>query len=172
MHKFIAAVLLYAAIAGGAAEAQVSSGPQPDPYADPIEQCIRANAAKVEASEADITEAVDLLVGRVCAVPLAEKNAQRVRQTQVRTAEAFQRMCDQQTAAKSDPKQDSAKAVPQTPDFCMLAHNTAGILSNPAPPFDAWTATALPSSSYPAAAVQLAAQILLELRASHRHRGN
>src|SRR5215469_2492484 len=41
-----------------------------------VEQCVRENAPKVESAVADLSQATDFLVQKVCAVPLSAEGAQ------------------------------------------------------------------------------------------------
>lgn len=164
-------VLTLAATDTFAADTAAVSGP--DPYASPLEQCIRDNAAKVDAAVADINQAVDFLVGKICAVPLAEANATRAREIQVRSAQRLQRMCDDQATAKAQAKPDDAKPAANGPaiDYCQLAKNLTALTDRPLPAFDAWTTNAMFPGGNPAAAVGLASRLLLDLRYEHKHHG-
>ncbi len=158
--------------ATGAFAADTGAVSGPDPYASPLEQCIRENVGKVDASIADINQAVDFLVGKVCAVPLAEANATKLRENQVRNAERLQRLCDDQTTAKAEGKADNAKpTILGNVDYCQLAKNMSALTDRPAPVFDAWTTNVIPGSN-PAAAVGLASRLLLDLRYSRKHHGD
>ena len=165
--------VIAASFAVAAAPAFASDVTQPpmDSNAGSIEQCIRDNAAKVESSIADLTQAADFLVNKVCAVPIAQANAERVRQQQQRLAELWQKLCDDQTAAKADAKPD-AKPAPTVPDYCLLAKNTYANLARQQGSFDGWsTNVGFPANS-PAAAVALASQLLVSLRAARKHHDN
>jgi hypothetical protein len=154
----IAAAFAFVATNALAADA---TAPQADPYASPIEQCIRDNAAKVEASIADLNQAVDFLVGKVCAGPIADHNMERQKFVQQRTFENMQKLCDEQSAAK-----------PAAIDYCQLVKNASRTTMQPVP-YDPWSSGALlGGNSSPPAAVALASQLLLDLRAAHKHRNN
>jgi hypothetical protein len=168
MLKALAAAILLA-LTTGAASAETTLAPQPDPYASPIEQCIRDNAAKVEATVPDINQAVDFLVGKVCAVPIAEHNAEHTKLVQRQNYERVQKMCDDQTAAKADAKADASK--PTGVDYCALIKSASTTAVQPVP-FDPWSTNAGVVSANPAAAVALASQLLLNVRAARRHREN
>ena len=176
LRAYAAAVLLLAATAH-CAFAEGAASPQPDPYASPIEQCIRDNASKVEATIPDINQAVDFLVGKVCAATIAEHNVERTKLVAQKTFERVQRLCEQQTAAKQDAKPDDAKAdaakpVAPTMDYCALIKNASQSVVQPLP-YDPWASGVNPpNSSPPPAAVALASQLLLSLRAARRHREN
>jgi hypothetical protein len=138
--------------------------PPIDPYAGQMERCIRDNAAKVESSIADLTQAADFLVNKVCAVPLAQAAAERVRQTRLRLDESWQKLCDEQTAAKADAKPDAKPAE----DYCRFAKNG---LVDQRESFDGWSDVGFPTTA-PPAAVALASQLLVSLRAAHKHHDN
>ena len=165
MLKALAAAILLA-LTTGAAAADTAVSPQPDPYASPIEQCIRDNVAKVEATISDINQAVDFLVGKVCAVPIAEHNAERTKLVQRQNFERMQKMCDDQTAAKADTKPDANK--PTGIDYCAIIKSVSAMTVQPVP-FDPWSTNVGLVNMEPAAAVALASQLLLNIRAARRH---
>jgi hypothetical protein len=166
MLKALAAII-FLALTTGAASADTAVAPQADPYASPIEQCIRDNAAKVEASISDINQAVDFLVGKVCAVSIAEHNAEHTKLLQRQNFERIQKMCDEQTAAKAEAKADAGK--PAGVDYCAIIKSATTMAVQPVP-FDPWSTNIGVANANPAAAVALAAQLLLNIRAAHRHR--
>jgi hypothetical protein len=164
MQKLFVAAIAFT-LTATAASAQTAPA---DPYANPIEQCIRDNAAKVEPVIADLNQAADFLVGKLCAVQIADQTTQRLKQIQQNNAERIRSLCDQQTAAKDDRKSDdSASPV----DYCAIIKNASAHPSlAQAPQYDPWVAGGVNTNALPPAAVALAAQLLLDLRASHKHR--
>lgn len=163
MLKFLAAAV-FAVVATNAIAADAT--PPADPYASPIEQCIRDNAAKVEATISDLNQAVDFLVGKVCAGPIGEHNAERQKLTQQRNFENMQRLCDEQSKPSDAAKPDTSK--PTGVDYCQIIRNAQHAALQPVP-YDPW-APGLTFGANPSAAVALASQLLLDLRAGHKHR--
>lgn len=175
MLKTFAAAAAFCVAATWVVAADTTSQPPADPYASPIEQCIRDNATKVEASIADLNQAVDFLVGKVCAGPIAEHNAERQKLQQQRNFENMQRLCDEQNAAKqadaSKPDADKANAnKPVGVDYCLVIQNLQRSIIQPLP-YDPWApGLIIGVNNNPPAAVALASQLLLNLRAARKHR--
>jgi hypothetical protein len=169
MLKIFAAVAAFA-IAATSAVAADTTPQSADPYASPIEQCMRENAAKVEASISDLNEAVDFLVGKVCAGRIAEHNQERQKFVQQRNYENMQKLCDEQTASKAADASKSDSSKPTGVDYCLLVRNTQRAVLQPVP-YDPWAPGVIfGTNNNPPAAVELAAQLLLDLRAQHKHR--
>jgi hypothetical protein len=168
----VAASFAFAATSAFAAD---TATPPSDPYASPIEQCIRDNAAKVEISIADLNQAVDFLVGKVCAGPIADHNTERQKFVQQRNAENMQKLCDEQNAAKpaDASKPDASKPDPTKVngvDYCQIFKNAARTTMQPVP-YDPWASgLTLTGNNNPPAAVALASQLLLNLRAARKRR--
>jgi hypothetical protein len=149
--------------------------PPPDPYASPIEQCIRDNAGKVEAAIADLNQGVDFLVGKVCAAPIAEHNQERVKLQQQQNALRMRSLCDDQATAQAAAKSDSAKPengrfVVNGVDYCAVLKSASTSTAQPLP-YDPWLPAPGIVSTNPPAAVALAAQLILDLRSAHKHHG-
>ena len=166
----------FALVATGAVASDVSTpAPSVDPYASPIEQCIRDNAGKVEASIADLNQAVDFLVGKVCAAPIAEHIAERARLQGQQNVSRMQKLCDDQAAqaaAKSDStKPETGRVVVNGVDMCAVL-KTASTTPMPALPYDPWAPVPGAANANPPAAVALASQLILNLRAGRKHRGD
>jgi len=154
MKIAVAAVLLACAFAGPAfADAA--------PSATPIEQCIRDNAGKVETSIDNLNQAVDFLVGKICAEPIAKENARVTKIQQDRVAAQWKAMCDKRKAAP-----DTGTRGRSNVDFCaMQGMGFTGVMSA-----DDDDEDSLPSYSglnLPPSAVALAARLLLDLRLAH-----
>ncbi len=129
--------------------------------AAPIEQCIRGNAIKVSAAIPDLNQAVDFLVDKLCAKPIAEDSAAAQRAAMQKYADRQQKNCD-------DWKKSHAPAAPASGNEdeanpCQLA----GMMGD-ASGFS-WTITAARPAAAPPAAVALAAKLLLELRLAHEN---
>ena len=131
----------------------------------PIEQCIRGNAVKVEAAVPSLNEAVDFLVAKVCAVPIATESARVARLMQERTAGQWKKMCDEDTAAAKGSTTDGDKAAPKTPDFCAMTK--IGFLSETSQDDDEGIPYSIALSASPPAATALAAQLLPDLCLAH-----
>lgn len=167
----IAAAFAFVATSAFAAD---TATPPADPYASPIEQCIRDNAAKVEISIADLSQAVDFLVGKVCAGPIADHNMERQKFVQQRSAENMQKLCDEQSTKPADANKPDANKPDPTKvngiDYCQLFKNAARATLQPVP-YDPWASgTTIGSNNNPPAAVALASQLLLSLRAARKRR--
>ena len=80
----------------------------PAPLDPAIAQCIRDNAAKVEAAVPDLNTAVDFLTTKVCAEPVARQNALTTKHGQERMAAHWKDICDKQKAAKPHGDKDLA----------------------------------------------------------------
>jgi len=138
------------------------------PLAAPIEQCIRGNAAKVEAAVPDLSQAVDFLVGKICAEPIAKENARVLRNQQERMAADWQKMCDEEKAAK---RTNSTTTDRQNMgvDYCALGKvGFAGI--DPYTDDDNGGPMYIGAGS--PAAIALAARLLLDLRLAHKKPGH
>jgi hypothetical protein len=128
-----------------------------------LEQCVRDNAAKVEAAMPDLNQAVEFLVQKVCAEPVARLNAQAMRVRQQDQAARMKAMCDKR---KSQPRTDDAN---KTFDLCAMQDYAAGVLAEPDDDDD------IPSfmtGNGPPSAVALASRLLLDLRISHQKSGS
>lgn len=133
----------------------------------PIEQCIRDNAGKVEAAVSNLNDAVDFLVGKMCAVPIAAESARIAKLMQERTAGQWKKMCDEETAATKSTTADGEKAAPKAFDYCAMTK--IGFLTEPAQGDDEGVSYSysIALGSSPPAAVALAAQLILDMRLAH-----
>jgi hypothetical protein len=129
-----------------------------------IEQCVRDNATKVEAAIADLNQAVEFLVKKICAGPVAERNALLSKRQQDQMAASWKAMCDKQKAAKTM-ADDSAKSAL---DVCAMRDYSAGFTGIVSGDDDA---PAYLAGNVPPVAVALASSLLLDLRLSHLKSG-
>jgi hypothetical protein len=117
----------------------------------PVEQCIRDNAPAVERAVPSLTEAVNLLVDDVCAVPIAEAEARQLGEQMAALKEQMKKKC----APYKEPQPMLTPQGEENP--CASADDGA------ADTMSGWTLYA-PSVNRPAAPTALAAKILLDLR--------
>jgi hypothetical protein len=131
-----------------------------------IEQCIRDNAAKVEAAVPDLNQAVDFLVQKVCAEPVAEESARQTKIMQQRNTENWKKMCDAQQSKNLEVKSGDGKSSATGVSMCSIEYMnllngyTGGDEDNMA-----YSITV--SGTAPAPAVALASRLLLDLRLAH-----
>jgi hypothetical protein len=149
--RYLATAALFALFVSPAL-AQTDMPAQTGAMPPAVEQCIRDNAAKVEAQFDSLKDGVDFLVGYVCAGPIAAEQRRQQLATQDAMRTMWQRQCDdQKQSGKTDDK--------NTIDPCTMAKTMASttamsnlIMLNPA-------------LNKPAYATSLAAQLLLDIRA-------
>ncbi|MDE2183902.1 MAG: hypothetical protein KGJ78_12860 [Alphaproteobacteria bacterium] len=126
----------------------------------PINQCIRDNAAKVEAAVPNLNEAVGFLVDHICAEAVAAKNAAMSRAQHAQTAAYWQKLCEKQKMEKAKGGGDKSRVGI---DYCSMdGVGFAGVETysgDVAPPY---AGSASPS------AVALASRLLLDLRLSRK----
>jgi len=130
-----------------------------------IAQCISGNAAKVEAAVPDLNQAVDFLVSDVCAEPVAADQARATRRSTEQQTARMQKICDEKTANKSDPKDIKADAWS---GYCGTLK--IGFLTEPNDDEGGYTLYGYNALNKPAAAVALASHLLLDLRFAHLKR--
>jgi hypothetical protein len=124
----------------------------PNSLAAPVERCIRDNASKAEAAIPDLNEAVDFLVLKICAEPIADEQARRNRVAQQKMLEDMQRQCED-AKAKGDKDMVQADCMNGRIGFTGLEQymeDSAITINEPR-------------------ATTLAARLLLDLRLSHKH---
>ena len=128
-----------------------------------IEQCVRDNAAAVEATIADLNQAVDFLVKKTCAVPVAAHNALVAKRRQDQMTATWKAMCDKKkaTAASRDDKDKPSL------DLCAMQDYSVGIVGVASDDED----PAYLLADVPPSAVALAARLLLDLRRAHHNSG-
>ena len=131
----------------------------------PAEQCIRDNAAKVEAAIGDLNQAVDFLVTKICAIPLARLNAHTMKVRQETTSAQMKAMCDKR---KAEPKKDDSN---KSFDICSVSDYTAGFLTEPNDDVTDEGAFPFAGASPTPDTVALASSLLLDLRLSHLKSG-
>ena len=135
--------------------------------ATPIEQCIRDNAAKVEAAVPDLIQSVDFLVSDVCAVSVAAEQTRQQQLANERRYSQWDKMCEAQKAARKNAKPD-ADSDKNMAAFCDNNNMfRVGFITEPASDDD--SGTSYIGGAKPAAAVALAARLLLDLRLSHKN---
>jgi hypothetical protein len=137
--------------------AQQDESPTPE-----IAQCLRDNAAAVEAAEPDITKATDFLVLDACAVPIAkEQQRQNAQRTQT-AAERNRALCRDRVAQQ---KQQDQSAVPgrtvRIYENCDLNYDNAMANTN------AMILPIINLPQRPPAVVAMAAKLILDLRVAH-----
>ena len=158
----VAVILIGATTIIGAQAADM----KPLTLAAPIEQCIRDNAPKVEAAVPDLNQAVEFLIGNVCAQSVA---VEQVRQRQLaddRRAAEWDKMCETQKATKRDGKTGADVDQSMAAMCSEKSVFKVGFITEPRD-VDGDELTIYRNVSYPAAAVSLAARLLLDLRLSH-----
>jgi hypothetical protein len=131
------------------------------PLAAPIDACIRANAAKVEAAVPDLRDGVRFLVEDVCAEPIAVEQSRQQALTAQANAAHWKKMCDEQ---KSQPRQSNKNKLF---DACSLADMQVGFTGVESPQGDNDDDTPTYLTLSPPAALALASQMLLDLRLAH-----
>ncbi|MBL6852220.1 MAG: hypothetical protein ISS15_08265 [Alphaproteobacteria bacterium] len=130
--------------------------------AAPIEQCIRSNAIKVASAVPNLNEAVDFLVEKICAKPIADEAAVQQANVMKQYSDRLRKNCDTWKAAHPNTDAASVSGNDESYNPCQLA-DTAGDSGG-----INWTIFAgrTPSEA-PPAAVALAAQLLLDQRLAH-----
>ncbi len=140
--------------APAAAQAQFSA--EPTALTPALEQCIRTNAVKVEASVPDLDKAVEYLVAEVCAVSTADQLAQQAKAASDAQAAQMKAVCDKRKASakSSDDEDDGCDSIDFAGGSVLYASGFSSLMT--APP----------------AAKALAASLLLDLRISHLKTGS
>jgi len=115
----------------------------------PVEQCIRDYAPAVERAIDRLPDAVDFLVGDLCAKPIAEEQMQQQKALQEKMFASLKHRCTQRSNRKSD----------ETDANCAMLDATSESATG-------WTIYA-PAIDKPADATSLAARLLLQLRTQH-----
>lgn len=131
------------------------------PLAAPVEQCIRGNAIKVSAAIPDLSQAVDFLVDKLCAKPIAEDSAAAQRAAMQKYADRQRKNCDDWK--KSHPSAAPASGNEDQANPCQLASMMGDDSAF------SWTIVAARPTVSPPAAVALAAKLLLDLRLAHEN---
>lgn len=123
-----------------------------NPISRPIEQCIRDNAPAVEQAISGLSDAVNFLVGDLCAKPIADEQMQQQRERWRGIRERMQKQCAQRKT-KPQPGLDANGEEDPCFDMDDVFDFTGGGAS-------------LFGTTYtkPPAAASLAAKILLDLR--------
>ena len=156
--------VVFASVIGAAHSANADTATA---LAPTIEQCIRDNAAKVEATIPDLNEAVLFLVGSVCAEPVANENQRQNSLRMERYSAHWKQMCDaQKSAAKSEPLDRETRKPAY--DACAMLDYKVGFLTEP----DDIDATAYVVGLSPPSALALASHLLLDLRLAHSQSGH
>jgi hypothetical protein len=127
------------------ADDTTASPPSPD-----VAKCISDNAANTEQAIANLTEAVNYLVGDVCAVPVAAESQKKMLAMMERQQDQWKKLCDEE---KSKPAGKKSSAL----DPCQM--DKVGFLSEPQDT-QASIGSASPSE------LALAADLLLKIRIS------
>jgi hypothetical protein len=125
------------------------------PLAAPVEQCIRGNAVKVSAAISDLNQAVDFLVEKLCAEPIAADNDRQSKENiAARTAQLKEKCA----------KSETDGGYPHRTKDMMCAFGDSGL------DLDFAGGTVIYGlASKPPAAVALAARLLLDLRLAHEN---
>ena len=157
MRKWALLAAIATIAAPAAVEAQSAAAPAALPPA--LEQCIRDNAAKVEATVPDLGKGVEFLVTGVCAVPLSEERLRVAKVMADKQAARMKTMCDAQKLAVRPPSEDDTDMCSNAfdPDDMVTTMTISGMNAG-----DAGTP----------AAKALASQLLLDLRLSHLKMGS
>lgn len=130
--------------------------------AAPIEQCIRGNAIKVSAAIPDLNQAVDFLVGKLCAKPVADAAVAAQQAAVQQYADQQRKACDDWK--KTHPGVAPAKNDEEAPDPCAAA-DAAGSLSVTL----GYSIITAHGDNAPPEATALAARLLLDLRLAHEN---
>ena len=155
MQRATILIAILASLGIAPADAQTA---RPDGMTPAIEQCIRSNAAKVEAAEPDLTKATDFLVSYECALPIVQERNRINRIQQEALAARTKQQCEDRVAQqkKMDPS-NTNRTYENCDQIGALFTNLTGMdsLSTYGP---------VPK---PVAAIDLAAHLLIDLRLSH-----
>lgn len=160
--KFAAVIVLL--LCGLIAASQARAGETA--LAAPIEQCIRDNAVKVSSVVPNLNEAVDFLVDKVCAKPIADDAAAQQAVVMKQYSEQLRKNCDAWKSAH--PNADTASSEDdEAVNPCQLSSMTGedGGIN-----WMIFTSRVAPAA--PPAAVALAAQLLLDLRLAHTNQNH
>ncbi len=158
---------LLATVALAAALPARAQGPVSAPYSDgmtqAIAECLRDNAAKVEAVEPDLTKATEYLVSSACALPVA---AEQKRLADLRLQALQQhnlQQCEDRVAQQK--KNDAANPARSAPgrvyENCALQADNLRALSG----YSFLGVSGL--GPKPAAALSMAAKLILDIRVAH-----
>jgi hypothetical protein len=122
-----------------------------------IAQCLRDNAARVEAAEPDLTKATDYLVSNACAQPVADEQT-RLNTLRIKTmAERTRDRCEARRKFDADSRPASTRP---TYDNCAEQYDTVIGVRTIYP-------TGLGIGPRPPAVVSMAAKLILDLRVAH-----
>jgi hypothetical protein len=155
--RFAAATALFLCGLAAAAPAHADDAE----LAAPIDQCIRGNAVKVSAAILDLNAAVDFLVEKVCAKPVADDAIAAQRTLMDQYHDRLRKTCETWKAAH--PNGDAATpGNEEAYNPCQMADatNDEGGGIN-------WALYVTRTGSASPAAVALAAKLLLDLRLAH-----
>ena len=128
-----------------------------------IAQCLRDNAAKVEAVEPDLTKATEYLVSSACALPVA---AEQKRLADLRLQALQQhnlQQCEDRVAQqkKNDAANPARSASGRVYENCALQADNLRALSG----YSFLSVSGL--GPKPAAALSMAAKLILDIRVAH-----
>ena len=121
-----------------------------------VEQCVRQNASRVESAIADLGQATDFLVQKICAQPLAEQTAFQTQQAQQEQNARLQKLCDEQKSKRSD--DGGRKGL----DACSMQDQSLILMFGTSAPYLPAFGNAEPDT------IALAAKLLLDLRIAHQ----
>ena len=128
-----------------------------------IAQCLRDNAAKVEAAEPDLTKATEYLVTSACAMPVAAEQ-KRLADLRVQALQQRNRQrCEERVARqkKNDAANNPRSATTRTYEDCTMVSDLLA---------DSTRYSFLSLSGMgpkPAAALSMASKLILDLRVAH-----
>jgi hypothetical protein len=134
--------------------APAMAGEAPTGLPAPVQQCIEANAAKVEKAVSSLPEAMDFLVTGVCAVPIAAEQQRQLRLRREEMADRYRKQCD---ASKQSVFGNLTNSAQSEASACRLADSFSQ--NNP---ITGWTS--YESAAKPPEAIGYAARLLLDLR--------
>jgi hypothetical protein len=152
-------------LAFGAVAMPAHAQSSPEKISPAIDQCIRSNAASVEVSIADLNQAVDFLVGNLCAVPIADEQAQQTKANTEKQRARWTQACAEEQNSK--PTSSDNKTVNAMSLFC--SNMKMGFLTQGSD--DDTGYIIYNAGAKPPAVVALASQLLLDLRLSHLKSG-
>ena len=140
---------------------------KPATLAAPIEQCIRDNAGKVEATIPDLNQAVDFLVGDLCAQPIAARQAAQ----QAEMMQDYRKNLKDACAKHAAVSKSESKAASDKPAFDMCANLDVSGVGFLTEPNEDSNYTIFAAGGRPTDATALAAKLLLDLRLAHTKPG-
>jgi hypothetical protein len=131
-----------------------------------VAQCLRENAARVEAAEPDLTKATNYLIGGACAAPVADEQRRLNMLRNQQMAERNRNQCRDRVAAQKARERTTPPNYNPVYEDCELQYSNAIANQSPANPLEgAFLAGLLGGgSAHPPAVTSMAASLILDLR--------